>query len=58
MFPWKFAALGQLFCLVLFSCSFFLKGMTGLTVTLGSVLTLAVLMYLTARLDWNRVLAR
>ncbi len=56
-FPWKFAALGQLFYLVLFSYSFFLEGMTGLTVTLGSVLTLAVLMYLTARLDWNRVFA-
>lgn len=54
-FPWKLAALGQLFYLVLFSYSFFLQGMTGLTVTIGSVLTLAVLMKLTARLDWNAV---
>jgi hypothetical protein len=57
-FPWTYAALGQLFYLVLFSYSFFLEGMTGLTVTLGSVLTLAALMVLTARLDWNRVFAR
>ena len=56
-FPWPMAALGQLFYLVLFSYSFFLKGMTGLTVTIGSVLTLAVLMFLTARLDWGRVFA-
>lgn len=54
-FPWKIAALGQLFYLVLFSYSFFLEGTTGLTVTIGSVITLAVLMKLTAKLDWNRV---
>ena len=54
-FPWKIAAAGQLFYLVLFSYSFFLEGMTGLTVTIGSVLTLAVLMKLTARLDWNEL---
>ncbi|MCP4125825.1 MAG: cell envelope integrity protein CreD [Gammaproteobacteria bacterium] len=29
-----------------------------LVVTIGSVITLAVLMYMTARLDWNRVFAR
>jgi len=57
-FPWQLATLGQLFYLVLFSYSFFLEGMTGLTVTLGSVLTLAVVMYFTARLDWNQVFAR
>jgi hypothetical protein len=54
-FPWKIAALGQLFYLVLFSYSFFLKGMTGLTVAVGAILTLAVLMRLTARLDWRAV---
>ena len=56
-FPWKVAALGQLFYLVLFSYSFFLKGMTGLTVTIGSVLTLAMLMGMTAKLDWTQVFA-
>ncbi len=54
-FPWKIAALGQLFYLVLFSYSFFLQGMTGLTVTIGSVLTLAMLMRMTAKLDWSQV---
>lgn len=57
-FPWLVAALGQGFYLVLFSYSFFLEGMTGLTVTVGSVLTLAVLMALTARTDWGKVFAR
>lgn len=54
-FPWRVAAAGQLFYLVLFSYSFFLKGMTGLTVTIGSILTLAVLMRITAKLDWRMV---
>ncbi len=56
-FPWKVAALGQIFYLVLFSYSFFLQGMTGLTVTIGAVMTLAVLMKLTASLDWRSVLS-
>jgi len=57
-FPWPAAALGQFFYLVLFSYSFFLEGMTGFTVTLGSVLTLAVLMAMTARLDWGQVFGK
>jgi hypothetical protein len=52
-FPWKVAAVGQLFYLVLFSYSFFLQGITGLTVAVGSVVTLAVLMKVTANLDWD-----
>ncbi len=51
-FPWKVAGGGQVFYLLLFSYSFFLKGMTGLTVTVGSVLTLAALMVVTAKVDW------
>ncbi len=51
-FPWKVAGGGQIFYLLLFSYSFFLKGMTGLTVTIGSVLTLAALMKITAKVDW------
>jgi len=54
-FPWKVAAAGQVFFLVLFSYSFFLKGMTGLTVAIGSVVTLAVLMKVTAHVDWEEV---
>jgi hypothetical protein len=57
-FPWKIAIAGQLFFLVLFSYSFFIKGITGLTVAIGSVVTLAILMRVTATLDWNRVFAR
>ncbi|MBN2308744.1 MAG: inner membrane CreD family protein [Candidatus Hydrogenedentes bacterium] len=57
-FPWKVAAAGQVFFLVLFSYSFFLEGFTGLTVAIGSVVTLAVLMRVTAHIDWNEVFAR
>ena len=56
--PWKIAVAGQLFFLVLFSYSFFLPGITGLTVAIGSVVTLAVLMRVTAHVDWNEVFAR
>ena len=53
--PWKIAIAGQLFFLVLFSYSFFLKGTTGLTVAIGSVVTLGVLMRVTAQVDWETV---
>jgi hypothetical protein len=54
-FPWKVAVAGQVFFLVLFSYSFFFKGITGLTVAVGSVVTLAVLMKVTAHVDWDKV---
>ena len=57
-FPWKVAIAGQVFFLVLFSYSFFLKGITGLTVAIGSVATLAILMKVTAHVDWNLVFQR
>jgi inner membrane protein involved in colicin E2 resistance len=57
-FPWKVAVGGQLFFLVLFSYSFFLKGITGLVVAIGSVVTLAVLMRVTAHVDWDDVFSR
>jgi inner membrane protein involved in colicin E2 resistance len=57
-FPWKVAFAGQLLYLILFSYSFFIKGMTGLTVTVGSILTLAALMKLTANTNWNEVFAK
>lgn len=56
--PWKIAVAGQLFFLVLFSYSFFLNGVTGLTVAIGSVVTLGVLMKVTAHVDWNEVFTR
>ncbi|MGH9464738.1 MAG: inner membrane CreD family protein [Thermoanaerobaculia bacterium] len=49
------ALLSQVVFLVLFSYAFFFRGFTGLTVTVGSILTLFVLMRLTARVDWNGV---
>jgi Inner membrane protein CreD len=57
-FPWKVAVAGQLFFLVLFSYTFFLEGITGLTVAIGSVATLGVLMKVTAQVDWDEVFAR
>ncbi len=51
------AGLAQLVFLVLFSYAFFFQGLTGLTVTVGAVLTLFVLMQLTGRVDWNEVFA-
>lgn len=55
--PWKVALLGQAFFLVLFSYSFFLEGVTGLVVSLGAVVTLAILMRVTAHVDWDLVFA-
>ncbi len=52
------AALCQVVFLVLFSYAFFFEGLTGLTVTVGAVVTLFVLMQLTARVDWSEVFAR
>ncbi len=54
-FPWKIAAAGQIFFLVLFSYSFFIKGITGLTVAIGSIVTLGILMKVTAHVDWDEV---
>ncbi len=51
------AGLAQLLFLVLFSYAFFFAGYTGLTVTIGAVVTLFVLMQLTARVDWSEVFA-
>jgi hypothetical protein len=43
--------------LVGFSYAFFWVGMAGLTITIGAILTLAVLMQVTGRLDWGKVFA-
>lgn len=52
-FTLKIAAPAQLIFLVLFSYAFFFKGYTGLAITLASILTLAILMHVTARVDWE-----
>ena len=46
------AALAQFIYLVMFSYAFFLKGFTGLAITIGSVLTLFVVMQITGRVRW------
>ncbi len=51
-------ALSQFVFLVLFSYSFFFEGLTGLAVTIGSVLTLGYFMAKTGRVDWDTVFAR
>lgn len=45
----------QLLFLVLFSYAFFFEGYTGLVITIGAIITLAVLMQVTARVNWGDV---
>jgi hypothetical protein len=52
------AGTAQLVFLVLFSYAFFFEGYTGLTVTVGAVVTLYVLMQLTAHVRWDDVFDR
>jgi inner membrane protein involved in colicin E2 resistance len=47
------AGLAQLIYLVLFSYAFFFKGFTGLAITIGSILTLFVVMQMTGRIRWE-----
>jgi hypothetical protein len=42
----------QLAYMVLFSYSFFFDGLTGLTITIGAIITLGLLMLLTAKVNW------
>jgi hypothetical protein len=52
----RIALPAQFAYMVLFSYSFFIDGLSGLTIAIGAVLTLAVLMVATAKLDWSAVL--
>ncbi|MBI3900096.1 MAG: inner membrane CreD family protein [Gammaproteobacteria bacterium] len=52
------AAAAQWVYLVLFSYAFFFKGFTGIAVTVGAVLTLFVMMQLTARTNWTEVFGK
>jgi hypothetical protein len=49
------AVAAQLAYMVLFSYSFFFDGLTGLTLTITAVATLALLMIATAKLNWEQV---
>ncbi len=52
-FATREAALAQFVYLVMFSYAFFLKGFTGLAITIGSVVTLFVVMQVTGRIRWT-----
>jgi Inner membrane protein CreD len=58
---WRFAAvesgLAQLVYLVLFSFALFNEGWSGLTITLGAIVTLFVAMQVTARIRWAEPMA-
>ncbi len=51
------AGAAQLVFLVLFSYAFFFEGFTGLSITIGAIVTLFVLMQMTARVSWDDVFA-
>lgn len=51
------AAMAQLIYLVLFSYAFFFKGLTGLAITIGAILTLFVVMQMTGRIRWSEKFA-
>jgi len=48
------AGIAQFIYLVLFSYAFFFKGFTGLSVTIGAIVTLFVVMQITGRLNWSQ----
>ena len=52
-FAFMEVALAQVIYLVGFSYAFFIEGFTGLAVTIGSVVTLFVVMQMTARINWS-----
>jgi inner membrane protein involved in colicin E2 resistance len=52
------AGLAQFIFLVLFSYAFFYKGFTGLAITIGSILTLFVVMQMTGRIRWEEQFAK
>ncbi len=52
------AGTAQFIYLILFSYAFFFEGFTGLTVTIGSILTLFVVMQMTGRIRWAEKFAR
>src|SRR2546425_7775256 len=56
-FATREAALAQFIYLVAFSYAFFLKGFTGLAITIGSIITLFVVMQVTGRIRWTEKFA-
>jgi len=56
-FATREAALAQFIYLVAFSYAFFLKGFTGLAITIGSITTLFVVMQVTGKIRWSEKFA-
>lgn len=56
-FATREAALAQFIYLVAFSYAFFLKGFTGLAITIGSITTLFVVMQATGKIRWREKFA-
>lgn len=54
----KVALPAQTIYLVVFSASFFIDGLTGITLTVLGVITLALLMFVTAKTDWKTFFTR
>jgi hypothetical protein len=54
-FAFSSAGMAQLIYLILFSYAFFFKGLTGLAVTVGAILTLFVMMQITAKINWTEI---
>jgi inner membrane protein involved in colicin E2 resistance len=52
-FAFLVAGLSELIFLILFSYAFFWPGWTGLIITIGSIITLAILMFSTAKVKWG-----
>jgi inner membrane protein involved in colicin E2 resistance len=52
----RVSTLAQLAYMVLFSYSFFFDGLTGIAIAIGAVVTLGLLMALTAKVDWSAAL--
>jgi inner membrane protein involved in colicin E2 resistance len=51
------AGAAQVAYLILFSYAFFFQGFTGLTITIGAILTLFIAMQMTARIRWSEKFA-
>jgi inner membrane protein involved in colicin E2 resistance len=52
------AGIAQLVYLILFSYAFFFEGFTGLTITIGAILSLFVVMQMTGRIKWSERFAK
>jgi hypothetical protein len=55
-FALRVACTSQFLFLILFSFAFFFEGYTGLVVTLGAIITLTLLMQITAKVNWDYII--